>query len=174
VFVNGVSQGTQTVVASLNSVVNFTSYNVNWTGLSFSQTDINTLEVQLNTIGNLSGGPNRRALHVDFVEITASYSSSCTDDTLTLSSAAGTDDQSVCINSPIFDISYAVGGDATGASVNGLPAGVSGSYIGGVFTISGTPSASGVFIYTVTTTGTPSGCNEATLNGTIDVDGNLT
>ena len=48
-----------------------------------------------------------------------------------------------------------------------LPAGVTGAYAGGVFTISGTPTAGGVFTYKVTTTG---GCATATMQGTITVD----
>jgi gliding motility-associated-like protein len=86
---------------------------------------------------------------------------------ITLSSAAGTDAQTLCINTALTSIEYTVGGSATGATVSGLPAGVSGSFSGGVFTISGTPTASGTFNYTVTTTG---GCApDATANGTIIV-----
>ena len=43
--------------------------------------------------------------------------------TVTLTSAPGTDAQTVCINTPITDITYATTG-ATGATVTGLPAGV--------------------------------------------------
>ena len=76
------------------------------------------------------------------------------DATISLTSAAGTDAQSLCVNTAITNITYAVGGGGTGAGVTGLPAGVTGSYSGGVFTISGTPTATGTFNYTVTTTGT--------------------
>jgi gliding motility-associated-like protein len=88
--------------------------------------------------------------------------------TLTLSSVAATTSQTVCQNTPITNITYAVGGSATGAGVTGLPAGVSGNYSGGVFTISGTPTASGSFSYTVTTSG--GSCGTLNLSGTIDVD----
>ena len=75
--------------------------------------------------------------------------------TISLSSAVGSDAQAVCLGNPITNITYAIGGGATGASVTGLPAGVSGSYSGGVFTISGTPSTAvgSPFNYTVTTSG---------------------
>ncbi|MCL9804616.1 GEVED domain-containing protein [Flavobacterium amniphilum] len=88
--------------------------------------------------------------------------------TATLSSAAGTNNQTVCQNASITNIAYNIGGSATGASASGLPAGVSGNYAAGVFTISGTPLASGIFNYTVTTSGGP--CTAATALGTITVN----
>ena len=85
--------------------------------------------------------------------------------TMSLTSAAGTDNQTVCINAAITDITYATTG-ANGATFAGLPAGVSGSWAADVVTISGTPTASGPFNYTVTLTG---GCGNVTANGTINV-----
>ena len=46
---------------------------------------------------------------------------------ITLSSALGTDAQTVCNNTPIVSITYATTG-ATGASFAGLPAGVNGAW----------------------------------------------
>ncbi|MES2812976.1 MAG: T9SS type A sorting domain-containing protein [Bacteroidota bacterium] len=83
-----------------------------------------------------------------------------------ISLSSANDIQAVCINDPINDISYTIN-DATGASVSGLPTGVVGNYVAGVYTISGTPSVAGTFNYTVTTTG---GCAPAvSLGGTITV-----
>lgn len=93
------------------------------------------------------------------------------DATIALSSAAGTDAQTLCINNPITTITYTVGGGGTGATVSGLPAGISGVYSAGTFTISGTPSVSGTFNYTVTTTGT---CNQVNASGTITVQADAT
>ena len=89
--------------------------------------------------------------------------------TITLTSAAGTNAQTLCINTPITNITYAIGGGGTGAGVTGLPAGVTGVYNAGIFTISGSPSVSGTFNYTVTTTGT---CVQTTATGTITVNPN--
>lgn len=97
------------------------------------------------------------------------------DGTVTLSSAAGSDNQTICINTPVATITYAVGGSGTGGSVTGLPAGITGTYAGGVITISGSPSVSGTFNYTVNTTGpcvTPS--KTGTITVTPDATLNLT
>jgi gliding motility-associated-like protein len=93
--------------------------------------------------------------------------------TLTLSSAPATTSQTVCSNTAIASITYANGGSATGASITTgtLPAGVNGTYAGGVYTITGTPTASGVFNYTVTTSG---GCSSQSLSGTITVNAPVT
>ncbi len=88
------------------------------------------------------------------------------DNTVTLSSVAGTDAQTVCINTAINNIIYATTG-ATGASVTGLPLGVSGVWAGNVVTISGIPSESGTFNYTVALAG---GCGIVTTTGSITVD----
>ncbi len=88
-----------------------------------------------------------------------------TDNILNLTSAAGTDAQTSCINTAITNITYATIG-ATGATVTGLPAGITGSWAGNVVTISGTPTVSGPFTYTVTLTG---GCGVVATTGTIAV-----
>lgn len=91
---------------------------------------------------------------------------------ITLTSGAGSDAQVVCQNTAITSITYSIGGSATGANVSGLPAGVTGNFAAGVFTISGTPATPGIYNYTVTTTG--SSCASATANGTITVNPDAT
>jgi hypothetical protein len=89
--------------------------------------------------------------------------------TILLTSAAGTNNQSSCKNSTITNITYATTG-ATNATVTGLPAGVTGSWNNNVVTISGTPvPTSGTFNYTVTLTG---GCGTITANGSIAINAN--
>ena len=94
------------------------------------------------------------------------------DATLNLTSGAGSNTPTLCINTAITNITYSIGGAATGATVSGLPAGVTGNYSGGVFTISGTPTATGTFPFTVNTTG--STCGTVPSNGTITVTPNAT
>jgi hypothetical protein len=88
------------------------------------------------------------------------------ENTATLTSAAGTNAQTRCINTAITNITYETTG-ATGATFSELPAGVSGSWSSNVATISGTPTASGTFNYTVTLTG---GCGSVSATGTITVN----
>lgn len=76
--------------------------------------------------------------------------------------------QTVCKNSAIAPITYTLGGTATEVTVAGLPAGVSGSFSNGIFSISGTATSLGVYNFSVITNG---GC-PATLNGTIVVKNN--
>ncbi|MFT3705609.1 MAG: Ig-like domain-containing protein [Agriterribacter sp.] len=91
---------------------------------------------------------------------------------LTSSTAPPSDAQTVCINTAITNITYSLGGTATGATVTGLPAGVTSSYSSGtkVLTISGTPTAatSGAQTYTVTTTG---GSPNVSATGSLRVNG---
>ena len=90
-------------------------------------------------------------------------------DGITLTSAAGTDNQTICINTAITNITYSTTG-ATGATFSGLPTGVTGAWAANVVTISGTPTVAGVFNYTITLTG---GC-PTTKTGTITVNPNNT
>jgi hypothetical protein len=85
--------------------------------------------------------------------------------TITLSSEVSTASQTVCRNSAITNITYNTTG-ASGATVTGLPAGVTGSWATNVVTISGAPSVAGPFNYTVTLTG---GCGSVSTNGFITV-----
>ncbi len=89
-----------------------------------------------------------------------------TNPTITLTSGVVTNTQTICVSAPITPITYVVGGGANGATVTGLPAGVTGNYSSGVYTISGSPSVSGTFNYTITTTG-PGTCTNATASGTV-------
>ena len=88
-----------------------------------------------------------------------------------MTSPIGSDAQVLCENTPIDDIIYQLEGDATNATVTGLPGGVSFSVLSGIVTISGTPTdditSTTVYDYTITTTGSP--CSGDT-TGTITLD----
>jgi len=87
--------------------------------------------------------------------------------TITQTSAVATAAQIICRGSAISSITYSIGGTATGAGATGLPAGVTGNYLGGIFTISGAPTLAGTYNYLITTTGT---CTGVTAAGTITVN----
>ncbi len=164
---NPVCQGTP---ITFNATTGFSNYNFFINGISIQDSSINMYG---------SATPNNN----DMVKVLATYASTCIDtsnliiitvnpnDTINLTSSSGTNAQAVCVNTAIMDITYDVTGGGTGASVTGLPTGVTGSYAGGVFTINGTPTQTGTFNYTVTTTGT---CAQATATGTITVNPNAT
>jgi gliding motility-associated-like protein len=84
----------------------------------------------------------------------------------TLSTIATGSNQTVCINNAIETITLATSG-ASGATISGLPSGVTGSWTSDVVTISGTPLVSGNFTYIVTTTGN---CTAATASGVLTVN----
>jgi LruC domain-containing protein len=72
---------------------------------------------------------------------------------------------SPCINTSMTARTH-VTTNVTGiSSSTGLPAGVTASYASNTISISGTPTASGIFNYTIT----PNGCGSATATGTITV-----
>ena len=83
----------------------------------------------------------------------------------TITWTSGSTTQTICINTAITPIIYSTTG-ATGATFAGLPNGVTGAWASNVSTISGTPTVSGTFSYTVTLTG---GCGAGTATGTITV-----
>jgi autotransporter-associated beta strand protein len=85
--------------------------------------------------------------------------------TITLTSGAGTNNQSKCINTALTTITYTTT-NATGANITGLPTGVSGNWAANTVTISGTPSVAGTFTYSVALTG---GCGTISATGTITV-----
>ena len=80
-----------------------------------------------------------------------------------------TSTQSLCVNRTITPIVYTFSGGATGATVTGLPAGVTATVSGSTVTISGTPTAASVvpFNFTVTTSG--GGCGTANATGALTV-----
>jgi len=100
---------------------------------------------------------------------TASQAVVAWNNTIQLTSAPGTDNQSLCFTSPpepLANITYATTG-ATGATFSGLPAWANASWVDSVITIWGTPTGSGVYNYTVTLTG---GCGVVEAYGTINVE----
>ncbi|MEJ7681481.1 MAG: Ig-like domain-containing protein [Segetibacter sp.] len=144
--VNGTNAGTNSATFTTTSLVN---------------NDVVTVILTSNVTPCASGNPATSNAITEIVSPNA---------TIALSSAKGTDAQTICLNRSITNIKYTIGG-GTNAIVTGLPGGVTGFYSAGTFTISGTPNASGVYTYTVTATG---GCANPTATGSIRVNAPFT
>ncbi|MFT3908129.1 MAG: proprotein convertase P-domain-containing protein [Ferruginibacter sp.] len=168
--------GTDAQAKCINTAItNITYSTTGATGATFSGLPTGVSGAWASNVVTISGTPTVAGTATYTVTLTGGCGNITATGTITvdatnaatLSSAAGTDAQTVCINTAVTNITYTIGGSATGASVSGLPAGVSGSYSAGVYTISGTPTASGTFNYIVTTTG--GSCSAATASGSITV-----
>jgi hypothetical protein len=72
----------------------------------------------------------------------------------------------LCINTPLTAITHTTTGATGIGTATGLPAGVTAAWATNVITISGTPTASGTFNYTIPLTG---GCGAVNATGTITV-----
>ncbi|GIV28001.1 MAG: hypothetical protein KatS3mg027_1815 [Bacteroidia bacterium] len=80
---------------------------------------------------------------------------------------SGPNTANVCVNEPISPVITHTTGGATGiGSPSGLPAGVTATWNANTITISGTPTATGIFNYTIPLTG---GCGTVNATGTITV-----
>ncbi|WP_418227726.1 LamG-like jellyroll fold domain-containing protein [Christiangramia sp. ASW11-125] len=77
-------------------------------------------------------------------------------------------DQTLCINTAINNIDFTITDAGTGATVSGLPSGLSGNFNNGIYTISGTPTVAGSFPFTVSTTGNCAS-QQAIQTGTVTV-----
>ncbi len=173
--------GTNAQTLCVNTAITNITYSVSGTATGAGVTGLPTGVTGSYSAGvfTISGTPTVAGTYTYTVTTTGSCSSVTAGGTITvngpsatLTSAVGTDAQSLCVNTAITDITYNIAGTATGASISGLPAGVNGSYNTGVFTISGTPTATGTFNYTITTSG--GSCGTTTANGTITSNGNNT
>jgi gliding motility-associated-like protein len=76
-----------------------------------------------------------------------------------------------CVNMPIQSLLFTYGGGATGASITGLPSGLTSQTTGSILTISGTPTITGIYPYTVTTSG--NNCQTVITSGTITVTNSI-
>ena len=113
--------------------------------------------VDIRVTANGCNGPSSQVTKT--VSITSNNS-------ISLTSAIGTNSQNICITSAIKNITYSTT-ISTGATFNGLPLGVSGNWTANTVTISGTPTEVASSNYIVTLTG---GCGNTTTSGTIIVN----
>jgi hypothetical protein len=93
--------------------------------------------------------------------------------TVTPANTAGTasSNPTVCINTAIANITRTTTGATGIGTATGLPAGITAAWAGNILTLSGTPTASGTFNYSIPLTG---GCGTVSATGTITVTPNKT
>lgn len=157
--------------AGTQTFTSFTSQNIgsNTTGyfwitmtVSSSVIDGHTITVAGTSPSNITSNPTTTS------SAPASGTKTLGKATITLTS--GSASPTVCMSSLMTSTVYTIGGSGTGASITSgsLPASVTGVFNGSTFTISGTPSATGNFPYTVTTSG--SSCANPSASGSITVN----
>ena len=113
------------------------------------------------------------------VKLTYSYSNACgnlvTSNSVTVSpnntASAASTTPTLCINTPLSTITHSTVGATGIGTATGFPAGVTATWAANTITISGTPTASGTFNYSIPLTG---GCGSVNATGTITVTANKT
>jgi hypothetical protein len=165
-------------------IVNITYATTGATGATFAGLPAGVVGAWLANVITISGTPTASGQHpykitltggspLDVVEESGAITMIAAPNTIALTSAPGTDAQEMLLDAtPITNITYGTTG-ATGANFAGLPAGVVGAWLANVVTISGTPTAVGLFKYTVTLTG-GSALDVVTIDGNISVGDTIT
>lgn len=167
--------GTNSQTTCANTAISSISYSTTGaTGATFSGLPTGVTGSWSNNVVTISGTPTVSGTNTYTVTLTGGYGSISASgsilvkatNALALTSAAGTNSQTICINTAINSLTYSTTG-ATGATFSGLPAGVTGTWSSNVVTISGTPTVTGTYSYTITLTG---GCGTISATGTIAVN----
>jgi hypothetical protein len=181
-----VSQGPEYTMTSANgsnaqsicvnsSIVPITYTTTNTTSASFSGLPSGVSGTWVNNVITISGTPSVTGTFSYTVELSGSCSVSITgsmtvtntNNTISLTSAVGTNSQTIENNSTITNITYTTTG-AIGATFSGFPTGVTGVWSNNAITIAGTPTAAGIYNYSVTLNG---GCGSVNAVGTLTVKG---
>ena len=164
----------QTLCVNTN-ITPITYSTTNTTGVSFSGLPSGVTGTWANDTVTISGSTSASGtfnysislLGTCTVTIPGSITVSNTNNTISLTSATGTNAQSIDNNVAITSITYNTTG-ATGATISGLPTGITGTWSNNNISITGTPTTSGVYNYTISLTG---GCGSVSTTGTITIKG---
>ena len=128
-------------------------------------------------IYTIAGIPTASGVFIYTVNTLGGCTATSLSGTITVSGIAGitltsaTANPTICLNTQITPITFSTSIGITGATVSSLPAGLSGNFALGIFTISGIPVASGTFPYTITSVG---GCTPVSVSGIITVSTSAT
>ncbi len=153
--INGAQVGTTAVLSShgttSSAADNWTRFYATWNSGSATTATCSIVDLQTATGGNDFG--------IDDISI------STLAPFVSLSSDSSTTQQSVCQNSPISTINFVIGSGGS-PIVTGLPNGVSYTYNGYNLVISGRPTSTGTYNFSVST----SGCSIFSITGKIIVN----
>jgi gliding motility-associated-like protein len=171
--------GSNDQTVCINTAISSITYSTTGaSGASFSGLPTGVTGVWASDIITISGTPSVAGTYNFIIELTGGVGSVSAsgrivvnnDNTISLSSATGTDSQTPIVNNNITDITYTTSG-ATGATITGLPTGINGAWLSDEITISGaatgTITSTTTFNYVITTSG---GCGVASATGHIDVN----
>ena len=119
----------------------------------------------------ISGTPTQSGTFNYSIPLTGGCGSVNATGTITVSAAntagAASSSPTVCVNAAMTSITHATTGATGIGTATGLPTGVTANWASNVITISGMPTQSGTFSYTIPLTG---GCGSASATGTIIVN----
>jgi hypothetical protein len=122
-----------------------------------------------NTI-TISGTPTASGTFNYSIPLTGGCGSVNATGTITVTAAntagAASSTPTLCINTALTAITHATTGATGIGTATGLPSGVTAAWVSNTITISGTPTASGTFNYSIPLTG---GCGSVNATGTITV-----
>jgi hypothetical protein len=168
---NTIAGGANITSCINTAITTFTMATTGATGATFAGLPAGVTGSWAADVATISGTPTVSGTFNYTVTTTGGCPPASTSGTITINPVhtitAGAN-QDICINNAMTNITMTIGGGATGATVTGLPAGVVANVAGTTLTISGTPTASGVFNYSVVTTG--NACTTASANGTLTID----
>ena len=122
----------------------------------------------------ISGMPTVSGIFNYSIPLTGGCGTSSAIGTITVkenTAAAASSTPTQCINTALTNITHATTGATGIGAATGLPGGVTAAFGSNTITISGTPTASGVFNYSIPLTG---GCGNVEATGTITVTPNNT
>jgi hypothetical protein len=167
------ASGTDAQTACVNTAITTVSYaTTGASGASFTGLPSGVTGAWSNNVVTLTGTPTAAGSYSYTINllggcgtVSATGSFTVIQNSIALTSASGTDAQSICTNSAMTNLTYSTTG-ATGASFSGLPSGVTGTWSNNVVTISGTPTTAGNASFTITLTG---GCGTVTATGSLTV-----
>jgi hypothetical protein len=167
------ASGTDAQAACVNAAITTVSYaTTGASGASFTGLPSGVTGAWSNNVVTLTGTPTAAGSYSYTINllggcgtVSATGSFTVIQNSIALTSASGTDAQTICTNSAMTNLTYSTTG-ATGASFSGLPSGVTGTWSNNVVTISGTPTTAGNASFTITLTG---GCGTVTETGSLNV-----